>query len=120
MASQFFPTVVKFSPLSAVISETSISKILSRQRVALLAYQLNGLGVRVSATNPRRLRGLKEGAVHTTRPFFLSIFYQIFIEFCEVDDKQNCVIKCMTEKQFSSILLHAYVCGVFARRDLLS
>ena len=71
MVSQFFPTVVKFSPLNAAISETSISKILSRQHVALLAYQLSGLGVRVSATIPRRLRGLKEGAVHTTRPFFI-------------------------------------------------
>ena len=91
--------VIKFSPLNAAMSWTYISKILSRQHVAVQAYQLGGLGVSVSATIPRRLHGLKEGAVHTTRPFFYPcIFYEIFVEFFEIDDEQNCIIQCLTEK----------------------
>ena len=57
MVSPFFPITVKFSPLNVVISETYISIILSKQHVALLAYQLSGHGVHAGATNPRKAPG---------------------------------------------------------------
>ena len=74
MVSQFFPTVVKFSPLSAAISETSISKILSKQHVALLAYQLSGLDVGASATNPRKAPGPQRRCGAHYSAFFFYLF----------------------------------------------